>query len=239
MASTTEALDNPIWSALHSGHARLAVGDATAVWYPEDVGPFGAVAADGAAPSADAMSRLRERSEALHFIGCLPALPADIVSASDAVLQMTCARPASGPRVEPVAVRPLTVADVPAMLDLMARVYPGYFRRRTHLLGSYLGVFEAGALVAMGGERFRLDAHCELSGIVTDPSAAGRGYARAIVRRLVESLFDRGLSPFLHVAPANARAIDVYRALGFTARAELPLLTIHPVDCRPADTRHA
>jgi ribosomal protein S18 acetylase RimI-like enzyme len=221
-----EPLDNPIWAALHSAHAQWALGDASAVWYPLDVGPFAAVPHDDAPLSPDALTALRERPEAVHFIGALPARPAHVAVTRSSVLQMICDRSPSEAPNEPPDLRLLTEADTPAMLDLMSRVYPGYYRRRTGQLGTYWGVFEADRLAAMGGERFFLASHRELSGIVTDPSAAGRGYARAIISRLVESLVHRGISPFLHVAPDNTRAIAIYRAMGFAPRAELPLLTI-------------
>jgi GNAT superfamily N-acetyltransferase len=221
-----DPLGNPIWTALHSGHAHLAQGDATLAWYPEDVGPFAAVPFAGCVPSADALRDLRNRTEAIHFIGPRPTLPDEVEVAHSSVLQMTCDRLAPAADVEPIVLRVLTEADVPAMLELMGRVYPGYFRRRTHVLGRYLGVHHGAKLVAMGGERFLLDTHCELSGIATDPSALGRGYARGIMRRLITSMLERSISPFLHVLTTNTRAIEVYRALAFTTRAELPVLTV-------------
>lgn len=45
----------------------------------------------------------------------------------------------------------LGAADVPEMLDLTARTRPGPFWRRTHELGTYLGVRLDGRLVAMAG----------------------------------------------------------------------------------------
>jgi GNAT superfamily N-acetyltransferase len=225
--SSPHPLDNPIWTALQTGHAHLAQGDATLAWYPDDVGPFGGVAADGV-PSPDALAYLRSRTEPIHLIGPRPTLPATLAVADHTVLQMTSDRLTPGAGAEPIAMRVLTDADLPAMLDLMARVYPGYFRRRTNVLGQYLGIFHDDRLVAMGGERFLPAACCELSGIATDPSATGRGYARAIIERLVASIRDRGLQPFLHVSPGNTRAIHLYRSLGFVLRAELPILTISP-----------
>ncbi len=47
-------LDNPVWSALTTGHAHLAQGGALARRYPEDIDPIGALARGG----TDAWSEL-------------------------------------------------------------------------------------------------------------------------------------------------------------------------------------
>jgi predicted GNAT family acetyltransferase len=73
----------------------------------------------------------------------------------------------------------------------------------------------------MAGERMRLDAHVELSAICTHPSARGRGLAEGLMRRLMHDALQRGQQPFLHVLPANAGAIALYRRLGFVTRAEM------------------
>ena len=44
--------------------------------------------------------------------------------------------------------------------------------------------------------------------------------------RVVNRMLRAGETPFLHVESTNARAIDVYGALGFTKRAEFPLLCV-------------
>src|SRR4029077_5363570 len=109
----------------------------------------------------------------------------------------------------------LTPADVPAMLDLVARTQPGPFARRTIELGTYLGVREGGALVAMAGERMHLDGHSEISAVCTDPSQRRRGLARDLVLTLARRIRARGERPFLHVAADNVNAIRLYEALGF------------------------
>lgn len=119
------------------------------------------------------------------------------------VLQMTCSSMAKPPSTASAEVRELGDADLPAMRSLTARVYPWYFRARTPVMGRYVGVFDDDRLVAMGGERFRLEHACELSGICTDAAYVGRGYAGAIVRRLVESLLASDVVPFLHLSTEN------------------------------------
>jgi predicted GNAT family acetyltransferase len=69
-----------------------------------------------------------------------------------------------------------------------------------------------------------VDDHRELSGVCTHPDAQGRGLARALMGRVVNGMLRAGQTPFLHVYSDNERAIDVYRALGFVQRTELPLV---------------
>ena len=64
------------------------------------------------------------------------------------------------------------------------------------------------------------------SRICTDPLYGGRGYAGAIIRELVTSMLNRGLSPILHLSPANARAHHLYQSLGFVDRAALRVVKV-------------
>ena len=62
-----------------------------------------------------------------------------------------CAAQSGAPIVAP------GVADVPEMLALASVTQPGPFGPRTIELGDYIGIRERGLLVAMAGERMRLD----------------------------------------------------------------------------------
>jgi ribosomal protein S18 acetylase RimI-like enzyme len=215
-------LNNPVWFALQTGHADLAQGDDTIRAYPADIGPFAAMASDADRPSAPGLAQALRSHDLVYFIGQAPSLPSPwSVQSCPAILQMTCSRLPPSPSTTSVEVRELGDADVPAMLALTARVFPGYFRARTPAMGRYVGVFNGGELAAMGGERFRLEHHVEISAICTHPSFVGRGYARTIVRRLAESILDRRLTPFLHLSPDNVRARVLYNSVGFAERGEI------------------
>jgi ribosomal protein S18 acetylase RimI-like enzyme len=206
----------------------LAQGDDTLAWYPGDVAPFAAVASDDARPSDAALAQALRQPAAFYIVGAVPALPSHArARPQSGVLQMVyAATPSPLPRND-VEVRALGNADLPAMLSLTSRVYPWYFRARTPVMGRYVGVFDDDRLVAMGGERFRLEHACELSGICTDPDYVGRGYAAAMIRELTASILARGHAPFLHLSAANTRARLLYRALGFVERKELPMIAIN------------
>jgi ribosomal protein S18 acetylase RimI-like enzyme len=218
-----QTLDNPVWSALRSGHAHLCRTGGSALRYAVEVAPFAAVEREGEPVPASLLAP----DESICFVGVLPRVCADWrVEEQAHVLQLTCTRVAP-PAGRSVPWRALGEDDVPAMLDLTARVFPGYFRERTLAMGRYLGIFAAdGRLVAMAGERMNLGDRCEISAVCTDPSRTGRGHAHQLVHALVEGALQRGTVPFLHVSPENARARHVYAALGFEPRATLRLLRV-------------
>ena len=108
-------------------------------------------------------------------------------------------------RADPEAVR-LGPADVPEMLDLVARTEPGPFVPRTIALGTYLGIRRGGALVAMAGERMRPPGWGEISAVCTDPAHRGQGLAGRLVRAVGAVIRERGDVPFLHAAAYERRA---------------------------------
>jgi ribosomal protein S18 acetylase RimI-like enzyme len=222
-----DPLSNPVWLSLCTGHAHLAQGDATVAGYPADVAPFAAVPDDGDRPSERGLTLALGHGEPVYFIGRLPSLSDHVhVEPCPPILQMRCeGLSGTGTRASS-DLRSLDDADTAGMLDLTGRVFPGYFRRRTLAMGQYVGVFDGDRLVAMGGERLFADRYREVSGICTDPSYGGRGYAGAIVRVLVTSMLERGLSPILHLSPANTRAHHLYQSLGFVDRAELGVVKV-------------
>jgi GNAT superfamily N-acetyltransferase len=237
MTSRLDALDNPVWDALHTGHAAVAEGDDRLRRYPADMGPFAAVAADGERPSPTTLAQVVRPGEHVYFVGRTPFLPSPwAVEHCPPILQMIFPEPspasAPAPSTSAIVLRELGDADVPAMLALTALVYPEYFREKTRELGRYIGVFDGGHLVAMGGERFLLARHVELSAICTHPSYLGRGFARTIIANLVASVRGRGLTPFLHLSIENAPASSLYRSCGFVEHAELPMVKVR----RPPDS---
>jgi len=137
------------------------------------------------------------------------------------LLQMVCEN-GRAPQPSQTAPEPQLVqlgeADSPDMIELTALTKPGPFGKRTHELGTYLGIRHEGTLVAMAGERMKVPGWTEVSAVCTHPEHTGHGYARILMAEVMRRIRNRGETPFLHVREDNVRAIELYRRLGFSQR---------------------
>jgi ribosomal protein S18 acetylase RimI-like enzyme len=221
-------LDNPGWHALIGAHASLAERIGSAARYEPDVAAFCAMA-DDATPVA--WNDLRE----LVGAGGMAVLARNDLDVPDGwsveftipCRQMVLPDGASddgGNTRDPLLV--LDADDVPDMLAIVERTRPGPFARRTIELGSYLGVRDRGALVAMAGERMHPPGYTEISAVCTDADQRGRGLASQLIRALVRSIRNRGETPFLHLTTENETAHRLYDALGFETRAMFDVVAL-------------
>lgn len=225
-AMTSNHLDNPVWHALAGPHRAHAIGRGLALHYPRDMAPFSAIAESSARAYADLAADLPPQTEARLFRPSEEALPLSWEQLDAfSMLQMVAA---NAPPAGACLAVPLSEADGPAMMELVAAAKPGPFGVRTPALGRYLGVRHEGQLVAMAGERLRLPGHVELSAICVHPDARGRGHGATLTLALMRLAFDGGEVPFLHVRPENAGAVGLYEKLGFRTRRELVVLWRRP-----------
>jgi ribosomal protein S18 acetylase RimI-like enzyme len=211
-------LDNPMWAALTTGHAALAIAHGDARRYPYEIARFAGLATPGAIGDLEAITEPGD--VVAFFTPDALALP-DGWSAElqRTIEQMLATERVPEPRHELVA---LDTADAPEMLALATLTQPGPFFARTIETGRYFGVKVDGKLAAMAGERLKLDDFTEISAVCTHPDHQGHGYGRSLVAALINLTLDEGRQPFLHVKQENgARAL--YEKLGFTTRAYMYL----------------
>lgn len=223
-ASDFRCLDSPFWTCLATRHAHIALGGSLARRYPPEISLIGGLS--GVAPAnVAALTSLVDVGDDVGLVGPhVPALPEnwETVYASELTQMLRTDRSLlSEGNVEVAALGP---SDVTQMLALVELTHPGPFRRRTIELGAYIGIRERSRLVAMAGERTWIGDFREVSAVCTHPDAQGRGYARALIGRVVNRILRAGETPFLHVDSINDHAIDVYRSVGFVARTRFPLL---------------
>lgn len=210
-------LDNPAWHSLAGDHAHLAEGAGRARRYLAAVSPFHGIAdiddpqawrdlATLVGPGGEALLTAT-RSEAPEGWQMPMSIPGVQLVETDKV------RPATDEEIVT-----LGEADVADMLALTAATKPGPFEKRTHLMGTYLGVRHEGRLVAMAGQRMAPEGWVEISAVCTDPEHRGKGLAGRLVRAVTADIHARGKRALLHAAADNTGAIDVYLRLGFELR---------------------
>jgi len=215
-------LDNPAWEALNSIHAGFAQGTDAAKRYRAGILSFTGCRG-GDEGSMEELDPFIQTGESFYIIGnTLPLLPAGWT----VELELPCAQMLLENNESLLAVKEnnasvvvqLGETDATDMFELINQVQPGYFSRDTRLLGTYFGIRDKGRLVAMAGERMRMNGFSELSAICTLPDYTGRGYAQNLVAALCSMHAKNQVVSFLQVALSNHRAIGLYKHLGFLQR---------------------
>lgn len=211
-------LDNPVWNAMVSGNGSLALGTDHVKYFDHEVSPFAAFSDFSTKHLPDLYDMhnpgrtiLIWSPEELHSIAewklvdCIPGL--QMVFSTKAL-----------PDGNAAGIVKLQQEHVPEMVALAKLTRPGPFSNRTIEFGNYEGIFADGKLVAMTGRRFHPLDHIEISAVCTHPEYLGRGYARQLLISQTKQILEESCHPHLHVREDNARAISVYRSLGFEVR---------------------
>jgi ribosomal protein S18 acetylase RimI-like enzyme len=215
-------LDNVIWQALATRQEQFAKFDGSARHFPREVTSLGGFR-EADDEGYECMGRLLGGGGAIGIFLRQPYEPRkgwEYVGGAP-LLQMIHggviaeAAPRSSQNVQFTT---LGDEDSPEMVELTALTKPGPFGKRTHELGTYLGIRIDGKLVAMAGERLKVPGHSEISAVCTHPEYLGRGFAGLLMTELMQRIRERGETPFLHSRADNARAISLYERLGFRDR---------------------
>jgi ribosomal protein S18 acetylase RimI-like enzyme len=225
------------WDALRRVHSLLTPGES--VWVADiGIGDLYRRAPD----ISTGLSRELSLEQALNCLQMI--LPDDVAvpdSQSDESFDLTAGKP-SDSAVSDSGISDSTTSDATMKLVRLSRenaaemvaltdvAFPGFFRARTCEMGSYYGVRSGEELVAMAGERLKLDAgterYSELSGICTHPAYRGKGLAARLMWRLVRDHRRDGIVSWLHVGSENRRAVELYERMGFMIVREVVLLKL-------------
>jgi ribosomal protein S18 acetylase RimI-like enzyme len=227
MASPDDPFANAIWNALHTSHQHLAQSHNLALKYPADIAPFACLAKNTPAALSD-LHTLMAPGETTYVLGNPPPSTDTLLyRGATPCLQMAFPEQSPLPTIESaLPIAPLTCADAPAMVALTDAAFPGFFRLRTCLMGSYFGSWNPSdptQLIAMAGERLVLHPTREVSGICTHPDHRGQGYAAALTAHVLHHQRSLQARSVLHVVSTNHAAIKLYHRLGFQTLREVHL----------------
>jgi GNAT superfamily N-acetyltransferase len=220
--TTPDPFADPTYNALHTSQSALAEIHGLARKFPADIAPFAAVEENSSQAMRDLLALLAPGDAIWLFHQAPPPTHGLVLEANITCLQMSYPTDAPIPAPElnsPIV--PLTCEHADEMVALTDIAFPGFFRQRTCVMGSYYGIRNGdGTLIAMGGERQRMSADdgtewIEVSGVCTHPEHRGHGYAAMLIQHLLRDHRKLGAVSCLHVSDTNQTAIALYHRLGF------------------------
>jgi ribosomal protein S18 acetylase RimI-like enzyme len=210
-----QPLDNPVWYSLSETHKDISINYHNVKFYDPAYCPFGGfIEANNIASQIDEYSKLIN-----HFfvVGEKPLFSGKILLKDELIcLQMILEERVEINIEEKIIELDDTLGE--ALSSLVNQVQPGYFKKKTNLMGNYFGVIKEGKLVAVTGERMKMNDFTEVSAVVTHPFHTGKGFAKQLVAHTVNKIFDENKTPYLHVAETNFGPIRLYEKLGFKTR---------------------
>lgn len=197
MIAGNEKLDNPVWYSLSELHQSFSLGNDHIKFYHPDYCPFG-----GFKLNENISGCLEEYSmmaDSFFIVGERPESSKSLKLKNELVCEQMILYEKIRMDIRENIVK-LGDEHTDDLFHLVNLVQPGYFKRKTFLLGSYYGIFKNNDLVAVTGERMKMNEHTEISAVVTHPDHSGKGYAKQLVAYTSNNIFDEDKIPYLHVA---------------------------------------
>ncbi len=217
LSETLAPLDNPVWYALQEHQRHFRMPYQSMAFFTPDVCPFGGFL--NTCSPAEITDYARQTS---HFfvVGDRPCFEDTVTLHNELVCdQMVLQHPVPVTITEPIIM--LEEAHKDDLIRLVNLVQPGYFKENTFSMGTYYGIYRDNRLVAVTGERMKMNAFTEISAVITHPEHTGRGYAGQLVSHTCSRILAEGKTPYLHVASSNERAVKLYERLGFAYRRKM------------------
>lgn len=211
-------LDNPVWYALSENHSAFALDYDGTKFYNPDYCPFGSFILSES--TLKAIKQYELLTDSFFIVGEKPEIDDSLTIIKELIcLQMVIQDKIQLPTGTEIL--KLTENHNDELLQLVNLVQPGYFKTQTPLLGNYYGIFKEAQLIAVAGERMKMNDFTEVSAIITHPDHTGKGYAKQLISHVVNSILDESKTPFLHVVENNIGAISLYEKLGFVTRRKI------------------
>lgn len=216
-------LDNPVWNSLSETHGGFVLDYGNTKFYNPDYCPFGGFI--NSQSTLEASNQYSVATDNFFIVGEKP----EISNSLKIVKELICLQMIVYNKIE-VSITEyivkLTEEHNDKLVHLVNLVQPGYFKNKTASLGNYYGIFKEDQLVAITGERMKMNDFTEVSAIITHPDHIGKGYAKQLIAHCVNNIFSENKIPYLHVVESNIGAIGLYEKLGFVTRRKMSFWNI-------------
>lgn len=216
-------LDNPAWHSLEETHQKFAVNYDKVKFYNPDFCTFG-----GFIDLKDSATGYQEYScisNNFYVVGNKPHIQYPLKINKELICNQMVLKTLINLEINELIIK-IKEEHANDLFNLVNLVQPGYFRKRTLQLGNYYGIYKNNQLVAVTGERMKMDNFTELSAIITHPEHTGKGYAKQLIACASKKIFSENKTPYLHVAEDNTGAIKLYEKLGFSTRRKISFWNI-------------
>jgi GNAT superfamily N-acetyltransferase len=214
-----DKLNNPVWHSLNESHKDFALDYEGFKFYSPEVCAFGGCIEPQ--DSEKALDQYAALIDNFYVVGERPEFGSKLVLNKNLeCLQMLLDEPIVLEMTEEI-LELRSQKQKKELFNLVNLVQPGYFKEKTAELGQYFGIYKNGELVAVTGERMKMNKYREVSAVVTHPAHTGKGYAKQLIKHTCEKIFKEHKLPYLHVAETNMGAIKLYEKLGFTTRRKI------------------
>jgi len=216
-------LDNPVWNSLSETHGGFVLDYGNIKFYHPDYCPFGGFI--NSQSTLEASNQYSVATDNFFIVGEKP----EISNSLKIVKELICLQMIVYNKIElsiTEYIVKLTEEHNDKLVHLVNLVQPGYFKNKTASLGNYYGIFKEDQLVAITGERMKMNDFTEVSAIITHPDHIGKGYAKQLIAHCVNNIFSENKIPYLHVVESNIGAIGLYEKLGFVTRRKMSFWNI-------------
>jgi len=216
-------LDNPVWNSLSETHGGFVLDYGNTKFYHPDYCPFGGFI--NSQSTLEASNQYSVATDNFFIVGEKP----EISNSLKIVKELVCLQMIIYNKIElsiTDTIIKLTEEHNDKLVHLVNLVQPGYFKNKTASLGNYYGIFKEDQLVAITGERMKMNDFTEVSAIITHPDHIGKGYAKQLIAHCVNNIFSENKIPYLHVVESNIGAIGLYEKLGFVTRRKMSFWNI-------------
>lgn len=214
-----EKLNNPVWNSLNETHDTFSIKYDGIKFYAPEYCPFGGFI--NLENSSDGIDNYSAKNNNFYVVGKKPLFSNALTLNKNLVCnQMILDKPINISINEEI-VELKTQRQKTELFHLVNKIQPGYFNSKTSDLGNYFGIYKDEKLIAVTGERMKMNEFTEISAVITHPEHTGKGYAKQLIKQTTNQIFKENKIPYLHVAESNIGAIKLYEKLGFTTRRKI------------------